>query len=308
MTSPCGGWTLEVELPDQVDRLPGEPAARGEHGVHEAEPVRGHGRGPDVRLLRHRRRHAGRPHPRPSRPSSRPRADAGRPNDVVTWWRRTHFENSMIDALLQREHTPYREIGHRAVNQTLDRAGVEHTRAEVERLVVGHRVPRSLPGRHRGARHAARRDYRLDHPLQRRSGHARARHGARGRSPFDDVISVAAAGSFKPHVATYRKACELIGLAPGEVLFVANHEFDCVGAKSFGMRTAFVNRRDRPFGGEALSARPHRRGLRRARRGDAWLAAAGTLKPPPAPPTARESVSVSAPNPAMTPTSTASTA
>jgi 2-haloacid dehalogenase len=66
--------------------------------------------------------------------------------------------------------------------------------------------------------------------------------------PFDDVISVAAAGSFKPHVATYRTACELTGLAPQEVLFVANHEFDCVGAKSFGMRTAFVNRRDRPFG------------------------------------------------------------
>jgi 2-haloacid dehalogenase len=65
---------------------------------------------------------------------------------------------------------------------------------------------------------------------------------------FDDVISVAAAGSFKPHVATYRTPCELTGLAPREVLFVANHEFDCVGAKSFGMRTAFVNRRDRPFG------------------------------------------------------------
>jgi 2-haloacid dehalogenase len=32
------------------------------------------------------------------------------------------------------------------------------------------------------------------------------------------------------------------------VLFVANHAFDCVGAKGFGMRTAFVDRRKRPFG------------------------------------------------------------
>ena len=31
----------------------------------------------------------------------------GEANDFVTWWRRTHFENSMIDALLGREHTPY---------------------------------------------------------------------------------------------------------------------------------------------------------------------------------------------------------
>ena len=27
----------------------------------------------------------------------------GRPDALVTWWRRTHFENSMIDALLHRD-------------------------------------------------------------------------------------------------------------------------------------------------------------------------------------------------------------
>jgi 2-haloacid dehalogenase len=35
---------------------------------------------------------------------------SGRPDAFVTWWRRTHFENSMIDALLHKEHTSYREI------------------------------------------------------------------------------------------------------------------------------------------------------------------------------------------------------
>ena len=38
----------------------------------------------------------------------------GQPHRFVTWWRRTHFENSMIDALCGGAHTPYREIGHRA--------------------------------------------------------------------------------------------------------------------------------------------------------------------------------------------------
>lgn len=66
--------------------------------------------------------------------------------------------------------------------------------------------------------------------------------------PFDLVISVAEAGSFKPHVATYTKAAELAGVAMGEVLFVANHAFDCIGAKAAGMRTAFIDRRSRPFG------------------------------------------------------------
>ena len=39
----------------------------------------------------------------------------GNAYSFVTWWRRTHFENSMIDALCDRGHTPYREIGQRAV-------------------------------------------------------------------------------------------------------------------------------------------------------------------------------------------------
>ena len=70
--------------------------------------------------------------------------------------------------------------------------------------------------------------------------------------PFDRVISVAEANSFKPHVATYTKAAQLLGLRMDEVLFVANHAFDCIGAKAAGMRTAFINRRQRPFG-----ATPH---------------------------------------------------
>ena len=44
----------------------------------------------------------------------------GKPNSFVTWWRRTHFENSMIDALCERGHTPYRQIGHRAVSYVMD--------------------------------------------------------------------------------------------------------------------------------------------------------------------------------------------
>jgi len=74
--------------------------------------------------------------------------------------------------------------------------------------------------------------------------------GPIGDSPavFDAVVSVAVANSFKPHVATYRKAAEVIGAHMDEILFVANHAFDCIGAKSAGMHTAFIDRRMRPFG------------------------------------------------------------
>ena len=69
---------------------------------------------------------------------------------------------------------------------------------------------------------------------------------------FEQTISVATANSFKPHVATYTKAAEIAGVRTDQVLFIANHAFDCIGAKSAGMRTAFIDRRQRPFG-----ATPH---------------------------------------------------
>ncbi|WP_342725271.1 haloacid dehalogenase type II [Bradyrhizobium sp. B097] len=170
----------------------------------------------------------------------------GDPNSFVTWWRRTHFENSMIDALLHREHTPYREIGHRAVSHVMDRAKIDYTMddvrylvGEIEKLVPFPEVPEAL------ARLQAK--YKL---VVLSNGDPDMLETAKQyhKVPFDRVISVAEANSFKPHVATYTKAAEIMGVKPDQVLFVANHAFDCIGAKSAGMRTAFIDRRSRPFG------------------------------------------------------------
>ncbi len=170
----------------------------------------------------------------------------GRPDALVTWWRRTHFENSMIDALLHREHTPYREIGCRALAYTLERAGIAHTQDEVKRLVASIETLRPFPDVVAALTRLKTR-YQL---AILSNGDPDMLENARPHLgiAFDHILSVAEAGSFKPHVATYRKAAELLGLAPEAILFVANHAFDCVGAKAYGMRTCFVDRRKRPFG------------------------------------------------------------
>jgi len=179
----------------------------------------------------------------------------GRPDAFVTWWRRTHFENSMIDALLHTTHTSYREIGQRAVDYTLERAGIAHTQAEVEALVEAivrlqpfPDVPQAL------ARLRSR--YKL---VVLSNGDPDMLEAAKAwhKVPFDAVISVAEAQSFKPHVATYTRAAEMLGVRMDQVLFVANHAFDCIGAKAAGMRTAFIDRRSRPFG-----ATPHQPDIR----------------------------------------------
>ena len=68
-------------------------------------------------------------------PFLRTKGWTGNPHSFVTWWRRTHYENSMIDALCDRGHTPYRQIGHRAVSQVMDRCGFSYTQDEVRWLV-----------------------------------------------------------------------------------------------------------------------------------------------------------------------------
>lgn len=170
----------------------------------------------------------------------------GKPGSFVTWWRRTHFENSMIDALLQREHTPYREIGHAAVAYTMDRAGIEYTEDDVQYLVTC--IERLQPFSDVPAALARiRTRYKI---VVLSNGDPDMLEAAKQyhKIPFDRVISVAEAGSFKPHVVTYRKAAELMDVRMDEALFVANHAFDCIGAKAAGMYTAFIDRRKRPFG------------------------------------------------------------
>jgi len=170
---------------------------------------------------------------------------AGKPSSLVTWWRRTHYENSMIDALLDRDHTPYREIGRRAVTLTLERAGIPHTQDEVKRLVA--EIERLLPFDDAiaalGRLHERYRLAILSNGDPDMLENAKPHIGY----PFDAYISIATAGYFKPHAATYRKAAEILDTEIGQIMHVANHAFDCIGAQAQGMRAAFINRRNRPY-------------------------------------------------------------
>jgi len=171
---------------------------------------------------------------------------AEEPHRFVTWWRRTHFENSMIDALSEGPHTPYREIGQQAVAYVMDRCGFSYSDDEVRWLVSEIERLKPFPEVIAALQRLAA-TYQL---AILSNGDVDMLEAAKPHIgfPFDHVISVQAAGYFKPHRATYKKAAEIIGLPPENILFVANHAFDCIGAKSCGIPTAFIDRRKRPFG------------------------------------------------------------
>ena len=153
----------------------------------------------------------------------------------------------MLDALSDRGHTPYREIGQRAVAYVMDRCGIGYTADDVRSLVSAIETLKPFPDVVAALEKLRAKGYTLA-ILSNGDRDMLAAAGPHIGFRFDHVISVAEAGYFKPHWKTYARAAEIIGQDPSSILFVANHAFDCIGAKSYGMRTAFIDRRKRPLG------------------------------------------------------------
>ena len=60
--------------------------------------------------------------------------------------------------------------------------------------------------------------------------------------PWDVVLSAELAQQYKPDAEVYRKAADLLGLEPHEVMMVAAHEGDLRASAGVGFRTAYVPR------------------------------------------------------------------
>ena len=70
--------------------------------------------------------------------------------------------------------------------------------------------------------------------------------------PFDRWLSVDRVGRFKPHPSVYRMASKELEREPGEIMMVASHAFDILGARACGYRGAYVNRYRLPYDESSL--------------------------------------------------------
>ena len=158
-----------------------------------------------------------------------------------------HFRDSMIDSLVPGPHTPFKEISRRALAYRLAQLGLDVPDEEVRAVIRAWKELEPYPD--------------VDDALARLGGEYELVGLSNGdpdmlaavRPNFgvelDGVVSVAEAGAYKPHRASYDRCCERFDVAPHEVLFVTAHTFDLVGAKAVGMRGAYLNRHGNPFGG-----------------------------------------------------------
>ncbi len=63
---------------------------------------------------------------------------------------------------------------------------------------------------------------------------------------LDDLISVHAAGIYKPHASVYQLAVDRIGVAAGRICFQSANAWDIAGAAAFGFHAVWINRAAQP--------------------------------------------------------------
>lgn len=74
------------------------------------------------------------------------------------------------------------------------------------------------------------------------------------RDRFEHVLSVDEVGVYKPHPSVYELAVKTFRRPAERILFVSSNPWDAAGARTFGLRVAWVNRAGGPF--ERLGVTP----------------------------------------------------
>ena len=157
------------------------------------------------------------------------------------YWRARQRLEQFQDSLLMLGHSGYLETCRRALVYCLREHGIEYEDIEVAELIEAFKrlVPfgdaveglTRLQGRYRLVALSNGEPWLLEHLVANQI-----------KVEFDRIISVEEAGFFKPHPSVYRTAVRLLAAEPHELMMVAAHGFDIMGARACGYRGAYVDR------------------------------------------------------------------
>ncbi|MEZ5777321.1 MAG: haloacid dehalogenase type II [Paracoccaceae bacterium] len=188
-------------------------------------------------------------------------AEPGRERLAEIWpklaedWRRKQLEYSWLRAIM-RQHCDFWQVTQDGLDWAMEASGLEDADLR-ERLLALYRELEAYPEvpdmlgklKRRGLQTAI-----LSNGSPEMLADAVASAGI-GKL-LDDMLSVEAAGVFKPDARVYGLVTERFGCARSDVLFVSSNGWDAAGAAGFGFRAVWVNRSGLPVDG--LPARPDR--------------------------------------------------
>lgn len=176
-------------------------------------------------------------------------AASGKAADAEAFWTdwrlRQRLEQHQ-DTILMLGHRGYLDSARRAVMHTLRRHAIDCDESEVTKLLRTFFRLRPFDDAQKGLLRLAER-YRLV-ALSNGDRHL-LEHlvDSSIEADFHRSLSVDRVGRFKPHPSVYRMAAADLGCEPGEIMMVASHAFDILGARACGYRGAYVNRYRLPY-------------------------------------------------------------
>ncbi len=161
----------------------------------------------------------------------------------VFWdqWRGRQRIEQYQDSMMQLGHSGYLETCRRALVYCLRLNGIAFTDDEVRELMKAWQELSPYSDVAEGLRRLKSR-YKLVALSNGEQPYLEHLAAERMRFEFDAIISVQKAGVFKPHPAVYRTGAMVLGKEPAEIMMVAAHAFDIMGARACGYRGAYVNR------------------------------------------------------------------
>ena len=157
-------------------------------------------------------------------------------------WRTKHIEYTWVHSL-SRQPATFWELAQRSLDFAIASIGDAVPAEARDRLLAAYRTMDAYPEvaevlsalKSRGARVAilSNGDPDMLDDVVRVAGLENA---------FDAVLSVTAAGIFKPAPAVYTLATRHVGCEPGDISFQSSNRWDIAGAKAFGFHCVWINR------------------------------------------------------------------
>lgn len=163
--------------------------------------------------------------------------------DLLPLWFSTMLHYSLVETLSGDYHN-FGEIGVAALMMVADMQDIELTYDQAKTSIA--KPLTSLPAHadvKPGLEVLSKSEYKLVSLTNSSLKGVEAQFKYAGITDFFDTrYSVESIKKYKPHPDTYKIVVDDLGVKPEEVLMVAAHAWDLMGAKSVGLQTAFIAR------------------------------------------------------------------
>ena len=167
-------------------------------------------------------------------------------SDVWAQWRLRQRIEQYQDNLYMLGHSGYLAVKRRALIYSLKNLKVEFTYKQIDQFMEAYQYLSPFPDAIEGLN---RLNKKYDLVMLSNGEQSYLEHLAKNQIKFDfhSILSAETVGQFKPHPAVYRFAAKKLNLEPRQIMMVAAHSFDTLGARISGYRGAYVNRYDLPY-------------------------------------------------------------